>query len=286
MDTVVEIQVDTEQSSEETGAAFERAFAAFHKVERACSRFDPDSELRKACRQIQIPVPVSPYLFEPLKFAMEMAEGTGGAFDPAVGKAMEENGFNRRYLTGELVESPSAASANYRDIVLDERNRTLTLLKPLVIDLGAVAKGFAIDLAANELKQFERFAVNAGGDLFAGGADERANAWSIGIQHPEQKDRVIHMIRVSNEAICTSGSYERKSAVKNGTHHIIDPKTKASPVDWISCSVVAPFAMLADAFSTTAFLLGADDGVAFIEQADLKGILITPDLQIVTVGGS
>ncbi len=153
------------------------------------------------------------------------------------------------------METPSAASATFRDIILNEHDHTLFLNKPLVIDLGAVAKGFAIDLAANELKDFDGFVVNAGGDLFAGGVDH-GQPWKIGIQHPEQKEQIIDVIEISNEAVCTSGSYERKIRKSPGMHHIINPKTKQSPNEWVSCSVVAPFAMMADAFSTAAFLLG------------------------------
>jgi thiamine biosynthesis lipoprotein len=287
MDTVVDIQVVTGKwkSNEEAEAKINRAFEAFQKVELACSRFSPDSELMVACHHIEIPVPVSPFLFEPLKFALEMAEWTDGVFDPTVGKMMEEYGFNRHYLTGQLIDSPAAESVTYRDIVLNEQDRTLYLHKPLVIDLGAVAKGFAIDLAASELKEFEGFLVNAGGDLFAGGVDERGNPWEIGIQHPERNEDIIDTIELSNEAICTSGSYERKSAKVPGVHHIIHPITKQSSNEWISCSVIAPFAMMADAFSTASFLLGALGGQMLIEQADLRGILITSDLQIVRIGG-
>ncbi|MBW7452723.1 FAD:protein FMN transferase [Paenibacillus sepulcri] len=287
MDTVVDIQVVTGKwmLKEEAEAKIIQAFQAFQKVELACSRFSPDSELMKACRLIDTPVPVSPLIFQPLKFAMEIAKWTDGVFDPTVGKMMEEHGFNRHYLTGQSIESLSADSVTYQDIVLNEQESTLYLRKPLVIDLGAVAKGFAIDLAANELKEFEGFVVNAGGDLFAGGVNEQGNPWEIGIQHPEQKEQVIHILDISNEAVCTSGSYERKSTKKNGTHHLIHPKTRQSPNDWVSCSTIAPFAMLADAVSTASLLLGADSGKMLIEQAGLKGILITPGLKIDRVGG-
>jgi thiamine biosynthesis lipoprotein len=285
MDTVVEIQVVAWKSKDQAEAKINLAFDAFRKVEQACSRFSLDSELMVACRQIGTPVLVSPFVFEPLKFALEIAEWTDGLFDPTVGKTMEEYGFNRHYLTRQSIQSLSADAVNYRDIVLNEQDRTLNLLKPLVIDLGAVAKGFAIDLAAHELKEFDGFLINAGGDLFAGGTDENGNSWRIGIQHPEQKDQIIDTIEISNEAICTSGSYERKSSKKADIHHLINPKTKQSPNDWISCSVIAPFAMMADAISTTSFLLGLDEGKSLIEQADLKGILITSGLQIVRVGG-
>ncbi|WP_261300696.1 FAD:protein FMN transferase [Paenibacillus andongensis] len=285
MDTVVEIQVVTRKSKDQTEAAIDRAFEAFRKVEQACSRFSLDSELMAACRVIKTPIRISPFLFEPLKFALEVAKWTKGAFDPAVGKVMEDMGFNQHYLTGETIHSSSSGFATYRDIILNEQYHTLFLRKPLVIDLGAVAKGFAIDLAAHELKEFEGFVVNAGGDLYAGGVDENGSKWRIGIQHPEHKEEIIQTLDISNEAICTSGSYERKSALKAGMHHIIDPITKQSPSEWISCSVIAPYAMMADAFSTTSFLLGVDRGRMLIEQADLKGILITSDLQIDRVGG-
>jgi len=285
MDTVVEIQVVSQKSHSKTELQINRAFDAFRKVEDACSRFSPDSELMMACQQIETWVPVSPFIFEPLRFALEIAEWTGGIFDPTVGKTMEELGFNRHYLTRQLIQSLSAESVSYRDIELNELDRTLYLRKPLVIDLGAVAKGFAIDLAAHELKEFDGFIVNAGGDLFAGGVDESGHPWKVGIQHPKRKEQIIQMIEVSNEAICTSGSYERKSTKEVGIHHLIHPSTKLSPNKWISCSVIAPFAMMADAISTASFLLNPDEGESLIEEAGLRGILIASNLQIVQVGG-
>lgn len=277
MDTVVEISVIAAKPSKYIEQRIDHAFDAFRRVEDACSRFSPDSELMQACQQINKPVAVSPFLFEPLKFALEMAKWTDGIFDPAVGRLMEEHGFNHHYLTGHQTESVSDGLATYRDIILNEQDRTLLLLKPLVIDVGAVAKGFAIDLAANELKEFDGFVVNAGGDLYAGGP------WEIGIQHPVHKDQIIETIKISNEAVCTSGSYERKSGIAD-IHHIVNPKTKHSPNEWISCSVIAPFAMIADAFSTASFLLGIDQGKRFIQEEELKAIFITSGLEVEKVG--
>ncbi|TDF94439.1 FAD:protein FMN transferase [Paenibacillus piri] len=284
MDTAVDIQVVTRKSDDAAEAAIQRAFEAFRKVEHACSRFSSDSELMEACRRVKTVVPLSPFLFEPLKFAWEVAQWTNGRFDPAIGKIMEDHGFNRHYLTGETIQSHSADAVTYRDIVLNEQDRTLYLRRPLVIDLGAVAKGFAIDLAARELTQFEGFVVNAGGDLYAGGADESGGKWKIGIQHPVYKDQIIQEIELSNEAVCTSGSYERRSPVKPGVHHMIDPATGQSPDAWVSCSVVAPYAMIADAFSTASFLCGVERGRTLIEQLGFKGILITSGLNIYRIG--
>jgi FAD:protein FMN transferase len=284
MDTVVDIQVIAANlSKEEIELKIHHAFDAFRKVEEACSRFTPDSELMKATKTIGVPVQISPYLFEPLKFAMEMAKSTDGLFDPTIGKTLEDFGFNRHYLTGERVDTFAEDAVTYRDIILDNRNRTLLLKKPMVIDLGAVAKGFAIDLVANELHGLDGFMVNAGGDLYAGGLDEGGSKWKIDIQHPLEKDKMIDFIELVNEAICTSGSYERKSPTP-GISHIVNPNTKQSPQGWLSCSVIAPFAMMADAFSTTAFLLEPKESKEMVEETGLRGIFITPKLEVIKVG--
>lgn len=285
MDTVVDIQVVTRKEEKEIEAIINRAFLAFQRVEEACSRFSPSSELMKACQNVGRPVEISPYLFEPLYFALQIAQMTNGLFDPTVGKVMEEYGFNRHYLTGSMMHSPSAETVTYQDILLSRATRTLTIMKPLVIDLGAVAKGFAIDLAARELIDFEGFVINAGGDIFAGGLNEKGNPWEIGIQHPYQRDLLVETINLSNEAICTSGSYERRNQTIPSLHHIVNPNTKSSSNHLVSSSIVAPFAMMADAFSTVAFLLGEEKGKEIMEELNLKGMLITPELKIIRIGG-
>ncbi|WP_247900294.1 FAD:protein FMN transferase [Paenibacillus pabuli] len=289
MDTVVDIQVvtgsETSSLSESVVSKIDRAFNAFRHVEQACSRFSSDSELMKACTQIAIPVGISPFLFEPLKLALDMAEWTKGVFDPTIGKMMEMHGFNRHYLTQRRMNSFVAETVNYQDIVLDEFNHTLMLRRPLVIDLGAVAKGFAIDLAAQELQGFDGFVVNAGGDIYAGGLNERGEPWEIGIQHPEHKGEVICSLTLSNEAACTSGSYERRSAITDDIHHLIDPVTGHSPKEWVSSTVIAPYAMMADVFSSAVMLLGMEDGRKLIHLADVRAILITSDLQLIREGG-
>ena len=301
MDTVVDIQVlagirtdrnDKKGYEQKYPPASEqqllhqmnRAFHAFRQVEEACSRFSPESELMRASKRIGEPVQISSFLFEPLRLALHMAQLTSGIFDPTVGKKMERYGFNRHYLTHQYMNNAAVESVTYRDIVLDEVHRTMTLLKPLVIDLGAVAKGFAIDLAAHELQSFAGFVVNAGGDVYAGGRDEQGKPWKIGIQHPTHPDEVICTLELSDTAICTSGGYERKSRVAADIHHLIHPVTGNSPKEWISSSIIAPYAMMADIFSTAVMLLDKEEGKQLMQQANVQGILITPDLQLVREG--
>jgi FAD:protein FMN transferase len=263
--------------------AVERAFTWFDRVEECCTRFDAGSELmRLAAAQPGVPVPVSTLLYEAVQFALEVAEESGGAFDPTVGHAMETRGFNREYRTGKEIHAPAdfRGAASYRDVRLDPERQTIMLLRPLVLDLGAVAKGLAVDLAARELAPFENFAINAGGDLYLGGCNAEGEPWSIGIRHPRSDTELIDLLRVSNRAVCTSGDYEKRSA--DGGHHILDPRTGGSANGVASVTVIAPTAMLADALATAAFVLGPADGIRLFERLGVDGLIfatseLTPD---------
>ena len=282
MDTTVSLKVVTQRPLSEVNESMKIAFDMFRKVEEVCSRFNPHSEVLHLLQHVGNPVPVSDILFEVIHFAYEVAEMTNGLFDPTVGYTLESYGFNRDYLTRKTIKTnlPSHLTVSYKDIELDAGRRTVLLKKPLVIDLGAVAKGFAIDLAAKALSQYEGFLVNAGGDIFAGGLNEHDEWWNIGIQHPLEPDKTIYHIKVTDMAVCTSGNYERVSPYNSTIHHLINPLKGNAVSSVISSTVIAPFAMLADSFSTAAFVLGGKKGIEFIENNDLNGILITPGLQM------
>jgi thiamine biosynthesis lipoprotein len=151
-----------------TEHAFARAAAWFHMVESVCNRFDPASELSRLSTQPGVPTPASDLLFRSVDFALALAAQTGGAFDPTIGKRLEGLGFDRSYVTGDRVTTaiPSADDVSYRDVLLDPSTGTITLARPLLLDLGAIAKGLAIDLAARELAPLESFLIDAGGDLW------------------------------------------------------------------------------------------------------------------------
>lgn len=285
MDTLVTITVDSAPAQTEIEPAVERALRWFAEVEAVCSRFDPSSELVRLSTQAGGPVAVSELLFQAIAFALEVAELTDGAFDPTVGGVQLARGLTRDYVTGADLSLP-LAPACYRDVLVDRARHTVTLAKPLLLDLGAVAKGLAIDLAARELAAFERFAVDAGGDLFMGGSDTTAPAWRVGIQHP-RGDGLLGTIAVVNAAVCTSGGYERAvGGAGDGTdeHHILDPRSQRSPRGIESVTVVAPAAMVADAAATAAFVLGAAAGLRFLEEQGLAGIITTTDGVLLTPG--
>jgi thiamine biosynthesis lipoprotein len=256
MGTLVTIQVP--RCGGEAAEALDRAFRWFHEVESRCTRFDQESELMQLTAKVGVGVPASAILYEALRFALMAAEASGGALDPTV--------------------AHSADDVSYRDVVLEPEPRTITLRRPLTLDLGAVAKGLAVDMAARELTALRDFAIDAGGDLYLGGSNEHGAPWRVGIRHPRNDGELIGSLLVSNQAVCTSGDYERPG-------HILDPRTGASPEGVASVTVIAPSAMLADALATAAFVLGPEDGIALLESQGVEGLIVTAGLRRHKTGG-
>lgn len=274
MDTMVSIRT----VGRDDPAAVERAFDWFHHIEAACSRFDRRSEVQQLAGRVGEPVEVSDILFATTQFALALAAETDGAFDPTVGLRMEQLGFDHEYRTGERVASQIDDHAvSFRDVHADTDSQTLMLDKAAVLDLGAVAKGFAIDMAARELRALENFAIDAGGDLYLAGHNEHDRAWTVAIRHPRDPDATIAEIEASNAAVCTSGDYLRRNDA--GEHHIIDPRTGAPAREIISATVTAPLAMVADGLGTAAFVLGAERGIALLERHGVEGLLVTSTLE-------
>jgi len=264
MGTVVSIEVDA------PAPVVERALGWFREVEAHCSRFDPASELRQLAAGR--PASASPILFEAVRFALRVAEETGGAFDPTIGGRMAVRGFNRHYATGEITDSVDSAGACFADVVLDEEDHTILLRRPLTLDLGAVAKGLAVDAAARELLPFRDFVIDAGGDLYFGGRNPRGGSWCAGVRHPRRPGELVDRILASDCAVCTSGDYERGS-------HILDPRSGDTALAVISATVVAPTAMLADALATAAFVLGPAAGLDLLARMGVEGLIVTRDLE-------
>lgn len=264
MGTVVSIEVDAPED------ALARAFDWFREVEAVCSRFDAASELRRL--PVGQPVPASPILFEALRFALKVAHETDGAFDPTIGSRMSARGYNRHYVTHVTIDAPGDAAASFRDVVLDVDQQTILLRRPLTLDLGAVAKGLAVDAAAHELQPFHDFCIDAGGDLYFGGQNLSGKPWRVGIRHPRRREQVVDRLEVRDCAVCTSGDYERGA-------HILDPRDAAATPQAASVTVIAPNAMLADALATAACVLGPEHGIALLNHMGVQGLLITPELE-------
>jgi thiamine biosynthesis lipoprotein len=266
------VTIDVVQGGAEQAVG--RAFGWFHAVEETCTRFDPRSELMQLTSCVGAAVPASPILYQAVQFALHVAEDSGGAFDPTLGHRMEARGFNREHRTGAPIHTTgvSDGGVSYRDVQVDPEAQTITLRQPLVLDLGAVAKGLAVDLAARELKPFTDFAIDAGGDLYLSGHRANGHEWSVGIRHPRASGATIASLHVSNAAVCTSGDYERG-------RHVLDPRTGEPAQGVASATVIATSAMVGDALATAAFVLGPTDGIALLERHGVDGLIVTPGLE-------
>lgn len=282
MDTTVSIQIAVGSTSPgDTTALLARArnaFRWFEEVEAVCSRFDPDSELSAlsmASTAGTTPKAVSPLLFEVLRTAHAVAAISDGAFDPTLATLMQARGFDRHWRTGQRIAHTGARATDtghWRDLVLDADRRTVSFRRPLTLDLGGIAKGFAIDLAARALADLPHIAINAGGDVYARGRNPNGSPWRIGVRAPRRAGHLVAHLEVTDAAVCTSADDQRRSA--DGQHHLLDPHTRRSAATVAAVTVVAPHAVIADALATAAFVLGPVDGLALLEREGVQGLIV------------
>ncbi|MBL7130538.1 MAG: FAD:protein FMN transferase [Candidatus Omnitrophica bacterium] len=161
------------------------------------------------------------------------------------------------------------ALIGFKNIHIDKKNNSIKFKrKGMKIDLGGIAKGYAIDVAVKELKRkgIDSAIINAGGDIYCLGS-KFGNPWKLGLQHPRKKDKILTTLELKDLAIATSGDYEQYMEIGGKRYsHIINPKT-GYPVenDIVSVTVVAKDAVTADAVATCIFLLGKEKGMKVFE---------------------
>jgi thiamine biosynthesis lipoprotein len=172
----------------------------------------------------------------------------------------------------------SDEDVTFRDVEIDAHDRSILLRRPLTLDLGAVAKGLAVDAAARELQPFRNFAIDAGGDLYLSGCNPQGEPWSAGIRHPRVPGDLVDRFRISDRAVCTSGDYERGQ-------HILDPRCSEAANGVASATVVAPRAMLADALATAAFVLDPKESIPLLMRMGVEGLIVTSDFEVLRTPG-
>jgi thiamine biosynthesis lipoprotein len=174
-------------------------------------------------------------------------------------------------------------------MILDETHHTVRFGHPgMRIDLGGIGKGYAVDRGVAILKArgIEHAVVSAGGDSRLIG-DHMGRPWVIAIQHPDNPQKVVTRIPVSDTAVSTSGDYERYFD-ENGVryHHIIDPRTGHSASQVRSATILAPTATQTDGMSKTAFVLGAERTLEIINRMpDFDAVFVNPDGKVLYSNG-
>lgn len=214
------------------------------------------------------------------KKALYYSDLTGGAFDISFASIGFLYNYREHKAPNKLQQDKALDYINYKAIELDEKKHTIRLLKlGMKLDLGGIAKGYAVDRAIHILKSagVSSAWVSAGGDSRVIGLSRKQQAWTIGIKHPRKKSQYALKIPLTDTAVSTSGDYERFFIDSQGVrqHHIIDPKTGFSARGLMSVTILANNSIDADALSTSAFVLGEERALALVNRLpDIEAILI------------
>jgi len=258
---------------------YDAIFARIHEIERRMSAFLPDSDLSRINAAAGVaPVQVYDDVFGVIQRAVEIAELSDGAFDPTVGPLTFLWG-----ITGDNPRVPSQAEidavlplVNWRYIELDPQQRTVFLRHPgMALDLGAIAKGFAADEAAEIVRaaQLERALIDLGGNVITHGVNLAGIPWRVGLQNPiGDRGDFIGIISGWDMTVVTSGVNERYFLYEGEHHHHLFSPFNGRPAQTglLSATIVTEVSMDADALSTAIFVLGYERGRDLI--APLEGV--------------
>jgi len=234
-------------------------FSEVSRIEQLLSKYIESSEISRL--NLLGRLKVSPDTFYIIKKSKEFWQVTGGSFDITVGPLVDLWGFkNRQYTVPAEKKINSALKLIGSDkIILRERDLLVELKLPgMKIDLGGIAKGYALDQAVKKLKEnkINSCLINAGGQIYALG-ERSGQPWKIGIKRGRGSD-LSERLEIRNQSVSTSGDYEQFFSRDGKRYsHILDPKTGYPACSGvISVTVVAPSGINADALSTSAFILG------------------------------
>lgn len=252
-------------------AAIDESFAAILEVDRLMSNYRDDSELALInARAAAGPVKVSDPMFAVLQAAQEVSVRSQGAFDVTVGPLLKLWGFHDRkpHVPSSEELARLRPLVSYRNIVLDPAARTVRFTQPgTEIDLGGIAKGFAVELAGGVMRRRGLSAfIDAGGNQYMVGRPAGKAAWTLGIKDPEAPEHLLGAIDLDEGSVSTSAQ-GTNFLIANGRKygHILDPRTLEPAAERLSVTVVAKDATLADALSKVGFLLGPAKALAAIE---------------------
>lgn len=284
MGTLVEITV-SQSDPDIIQTATTQAFDEMKRIEQLMSTYLPDSEISQINRAAgKEAIPVSPEVEEVLREGIYWSEQSGGTFDITVEPLVQLWDFDgeKEIIPGEKTLRKTASLINYRNIEIKDHTVRLTR-RGMAINVGGLAKGYAVDRAISILRgMVPSGIVNAGGDLYAFGQKTRQTPWTIGLQHPRKPQDLLASFAVKNQAVATSGDYQRYF-LKDGVryHHIFDPQTGRPARGMISATVITTEVMDADALATAVFVMGPDQAIEWVDSMEnVEAMLVLPDESI------
>lgn len=248
-------------------------FSRFHELNAVLSDYDPNSELRRLCATSGggVAVHVSDDLWRVLVRAVELSERSAGAFDVTISPVVHL--WRAARQTKEL-PSPQAigkalARVGYRGIRLDKEHQAVELLRPdMRLDLGGIAKGYAVDEAMAAIRKhgITRMLVNAGGNVGLGDPPPDKPGWRIGVAPPDTKSPPRQYLWLSRVALSTSGDMWQHTLIGGVRYsHLVDPRTGMALTDRSSVTVVGANGLSTDGLSSAVAILGPEKGLKLIE---------------------
>ena len=267
----VELWSDSKQQADQAIAA---VMAEMRRIDQQLSPYIASSELSRVNQQAyQQPLVISDELYSLIERSLHYSHQSEGAFDITFASV----GYLYDYRTGQRPSkdqlTKKLAAVNYRAVKLDPEQRTVRFLHPDTrIDLGGIAKGYAVDRGVEIVVSHGLVSavVSAGGDSrILGNRGDRP--WMMGIRHPRKGEGEFAVkIPLEDTALSTSGDYERffMDDEQRRVHHILNPQSGESATGVQSVSILAEQAIDSDALSTTVFVLGVERGLALVNRLD------------------
>jgi thiamine biosynthesis lipoprotein len=259
--------------------ALEEVFREAARIDRLMSTYKEDSEISKVNRlAAAAPVTISEELFRLVQRALDVSVLTLGAFDITFDSVGQHYDFRSRKRPDAETVAVERTKINYRYVTLDQAAGTIAFFEEGVrINLGGIAKGYVVERGVDILRHrgISNAIVTAGGDSRLLG-DRRGRPWMVGIRDPRKDGQVAISVPLADEAVSTSGDYERffeEDGIRY--HHIIQPTTGAPAGGVQSATVLGPDAVITDALSTAVFVMGVDRGLTLIATLpDYESIVI------------
>jgi thiamine biosynthesis lipoprotein len=265
--------------------AMDAVMADMRRTDELMSTYKPESQLSQVnAHAYRRPVEVDPDIIDVVEKAIEYSRLSDGAFDITYASVGYLYDYRTHLHPSDAQIAAALPGVDYRQLRVDREARTIQFMRPgMRIDLGGIAKGWAVDRGVAILQQhgIEHAMVNAGGDTRLLG-DRRGKPWVVGIRDPRKEGAVVARIPLQDEALSTSGDYERyfeEDGVRY--HHILVPGTGRSPSLVQSVTIIAPTATQTDGLSKPVFILGVQRGMEFVKRVGgVEAVIVDNEGQI------
>ncbi len=279
----------------EAHACLAAACAELARLEGLLSRFISSSDVSRINRSAGMGcVQGNADTLAVLERSAEVSALCAGCFDPTIGPLVDLWNIRGKNFVPPAALAVQAALGlvDYRDLSVDSNKSTAALRRAgQSLDLGGIGKGFAGDMLMTLFREYgvDSALSNLGGNVVACGARPDGRPWQVGIQHPRREGALIGAVSVEDQAVVTSGDYQRFQTDGMGRrfHHILDPRTgSAACSGLLSVTVAAQSALDADAFSTSLFIAGLEQGLELLRgQPGIEAVFVEEDLRVFVTAG-